>query len=393
MQPHCIMEQKKFKTGEVASISVAHLLHDTYSAFLAPLLPLLIEKLGITYVLAGLLNVFQRIPMLLNPFIGLLADRMHMRYLIIFTPLITATAASLLGAAPNFTLLAILIFVMGISAALFHVPSPVMIKKMSGDTVGRGMSFYMFGGEIARTIGPVIILAAVSWWGLERTYNLIPFAAAFTVYLFIKLHNINISEEFRAKQSEKKLQTTIRRYTPFFLMLSGLLLFRSLMKSAITAFLPTFLTAQGESVWFGGMALAALELAGAVGTLLAGSLSDRIGRKTTLVVASVVSPVFFWMFIQASPFWQFPLLVLLGFFLFASGPVLLAMIQDLGSERPAFLNGIYMTINFFLGAVAVMLVGAVGDVKGLGYAYEGAALLSLLTVPFAVLIFRFGRKA
>ncbi len=386
------MDTKKFRTGNVITISVAHLLHDTYSAFLAPLLPLLIEKLGIGYTLAGLLNVVQRIPTLFNPFIGLLADRMHMRFLIIFTPLITAIATSLIGVAPNYGLLVILIFVSGISAALFHVPSPVMIKKISGNLTGRGMSYYMFGGEIARTIGPVIILAAVSWWGLERTYNLIPFAAAFTVFLYFKLRNIQISEAFREKKSEKKLRTTIRRYTPFFLMLSGLLMFRMVMKSAITAFLPTYLTEQGQSVWFGGMALATLELSGAVGTLFAGSLSDRIGRKTTLVVASAVSPVVFWGFIHASAFWQFPLLIVLGFFLFASGPVLLAMVQDLGSERPAFLNGVYMTINFFFAAVAVMSVGAVGDAEGLKFAYEGTALLSVLTVPFAVLIFRVGKK-
>ncbi len=382
------MSKAKFESGNVTLISFAHLLHDIYSSFLAPLLPLLIEKLGISYSMAGLLNVIQRVPFLLNPFIGLLADKMHMRYLIIFTPLTTAIAASFIGAAPDITLLAILIFVMGISAALFHVPSPVMIKKISGNYIGRGMSFYMFGGEIARTVGPIIILAAVSYWGLERTYNLIPFAALFTIFLFFKLRNIKISDKMKGRTHSINVWGSLRKYKSFLLMLSGLLLFRSIMKSAITAFLPTFLTNQGETVWFGGIALAVLELAGAAGTLFAGTISDKIGRKTTLVSASILSPIAFWFFIHASGDLRFVLLVLLGFVLFASGPVLLASVQDLKSGRPAFFNGIYMTINFFFGAIAVMFVGFLGDLEGLLFTYEITAGLALLSVPFAFWLFR-----
>ncbi len=386
------MTEKNFQTGNVITISIAHLLHDTFSAFLAPLLPLLIDKLGISYTLAGALNVIHRVPMLLNPFFGLLADKIHMRFLVIFTPLVTAITASLFGAAPNFVFLSILTFVMGLSAALFHVPSPVMIKKVSGDFVGRGMSFYMFGGEVARTIGPLVILGAVSAWGLENTWYLIPVSAGFTVYLYYALKNIRISEEFHEKKVETNAGVTLKKYAPFLLMLSGLLAFRSLLKSAVTAFLPTYLTDQGETVWFGGIALVTLEAAGAVGTILAGTLSDRIGRKTTLVVASMLSPIIFWFFIHATPALQFPMLMILGFFLFASGPVLLAMVQDLRSERPAFINGIYMTINFFFGALTVMLVGFLGDKIGLFITYEIIAFASVLTIPFAVLIFRFTKS-
>jgi hypothetical protein len=38
-----------FQMGRVLTIITAHFIHDTYSAFLAPLLPILIEKLSLTY--------------------------------------------------------------------------------------------------------------------------------------------------------------------------------------------------------------------------------------------------------------------------------------------------------------------------------------------------------
>jgi len=241
IQTFARMDVKKFHSGNVVTISIAHLLHDTFSAFLSPLLPLLIEKLGISFTLAGALSVINRLPTLINPFLGLLADRVQMRFLVIFTPLTTAITACLLGATPSFTYLAILIFVMGISAALFHVPSPVMIRKVSGNYVGRGMSFYMFGGEIARTIGPLVVLGAVSAWGLENTWYLIPVSAGFTIYLYYALKDIKISEEFKVKKEETHYKITLKKYRSFLLMLSGLIAFQSLLKSAVTAFLPPLL--------------------------------------------------------------------------------------------------------------------------------------------------------
>ena len=40
----------------VIAVSMGHFIHDVYSSFLAPLLPLLIEKLSMTLTQAGLLS-------------------------------------------------------------------------------------------------------------------------------------------------------------------------------------------------------------------------------------------------------------------------------------------------------------------------------------------------
>jgi FSR family fosmidomycin resistance protein-like MFS transporter len=378
------MKESTFQSRRVIAISSAHLLHDIFSSFLAPLLPLLIGKLGISYTVAGLLNVINRLPMLLNPFLGLLADRIHLRYVVIFTPLTTAIAASLMGLAPGVTFLAILIFVMGLSAALFHVPSPVMVRRVSGDKIGRGMSYYMFGGEAARTIGPVIVLGAVSAWGIERIYNLIPVAVLFTLFLYYMLKDIAISDEVKQHTEKLLVKATIKKYSLFFLLLAGYMVFFSMLKSAITAFLPTFLTSQGKSVWFGGIALATLELAGAAGTLLSGTLSDKFGRKKILLISTIASPVVFWLFLLSPDMLKLPFIALVGLFLFAGGPVLLAMIQDLGSDRPAFLNSIYMTISFLVGALAMLVLGLLGDMFGLLQAYRIVTILSLFSIPFTV---------
>ncbi len=374
-------QTKKFKTSKVISISFAHLIHDIYSSFLAPILPILIQNLGISMTMAGVLNLFQRFPSLLNPLIGVIADRSAVRYYIIVTPTITAVSMCLIGIAPNYTVIAILLFIMGISSSFFHVPSPVLIRNVSGNRIGTGMSFYMVGGEFARTLGPIVILGAISLWGMEGTWKLIPFALATSVYLFFTLDDVSVKRKKEKSGKHVNAWGTFRLYLPFFLVITGITLFRAMMKSALMAFLPTYLNMEGETLWFGGIALSVMQFAGAAGAMFGGTISDKIGRKTTLMIAAIASPVFMWLFVRLGSFFIFPSLIFLGLGLYASTPVILAMIQDIKSERPAFLNGIYMTIGFVVGAIAVVLVGVLSDILTMKLSFEITAYIGVLAIP------------
>ena len=106
---------KTFQTGQIVTLSVSHFIHDVYSSFLAPLLPLLIEKLSMSLTQAGFLSTIMQVPALLNPYIGSLADRISVRYFIILAPAMTAIPMSLIGLAPSYGVLLILLFIAGIS--------------------------------------------------------------------------------------------------------------------------------------------------------------------------------------------------------------------------------------------------------------------------------------
>ena len=375
---------KKFQQGNVLAISFAHMLHDIYSSFLAPILPLLIKKLGMGLGMAGLLSAIQRLPSLLYPLVGILADRMNLRFFIIIAPSITATSMSLLGLVPHYTFLVILCFTMGVGATLFHVPGPVMIKHVSGDRIGKGMSYYMLGGELARSLGPLTILGAVSLWGLEGTFRLIPFGIFTSLLLYFKIRKIDVSKNIKNNSRKRGIKKTVVHLLPVFLLITGFTASRALMKSSLTTFLPTFLTIKGSSLWMAGISLAILQFTGAFGTLMCGTISDKIGRRKTLLIIALVSPVLMALFLVVKGIFAIPLLLLMGFFLFAPTPVMLALVQDIGSDRPAFTNSIYMTINFSIGAVTNILVGFLGDMIGLDTTYFISVLLAVLAVPCAL---------
>jgi len=374
--------QEKFHTQNVLSVALAHFIHDVYSSFLAPMLPLLIEKLSINYTYAGLFAFCQRVPSLFNFVIGMHLDRFRIRYFVIFTPGITAICMSLLGLSPHYAVATLLLLCMGISGAFFHVPAPVVIKRFSGDRIGRGMSFYMAGGEIARTLGPIIILGAVSLWGLEGTYRLIPFGAAASVWLFIRFRNIPIHQEKRNDQNGQTFKNTFRNHSSLFICITGIILFRAIMKSAVINFLPTYLSVRGQGLWFGGLSLSVFEIAGAAGTFLAGNLSDRLGRTHTLFIVTTLSPLLMLLFVFSKGFWVLPVLIAMGFFMLSSGPVVLALVMDQATEHQTFMNGIYMSITFISDSITALLIGLMGDWVGLVDTFRITGFLGLLAIPF-----------
>jgi FSR family fosmidomycin resistance protein-like MFS transporter len=384
------MQKQSTNKGLITTVSLAHLVQDTYSAFLAPILPLLIEKLGMSLVMSAFLDIARKLPSLLNPFFGLLAERSDARYFVILSPAFTAIVMTLLGSVNSYGVLLVLLVLAGIASTLFHIPSPGMIKEASGKKLGRGMSFYMVGGELARTIGPLLITGGVSLWGLEGTWRLMPFGLLASLILYYKLKDFHFTQNNFSKKREKgEAMAEVKRFMPLFGVMGGFMFFQSAMKMAVTLYLAVYLTQQGFSLWVASSALAVLQFFGVLGTFLSGTLSDKIGRQNTLVLmssgAALSMSAFLW---SESLYTLFPLLALLGIFMFANGPVMLSVIHELDTKMPTFINSVYMSINFSISSIVVLAMGMFGDTIGLSLTYTIASALAYVAIPFAWMLNR-----
>ncbi len=196
--------------------------------------------------------------------------------------------------------------------------------------------------------------------------------------LYWRLRHATIHCERRHHSSVVK---TWRAMQHVLIPLVCLVVARALMVASLSAFLPTFMVAQGRSLWFGGTALALVEFGAVLGTMVSGTLSDRLGRRFVLIAAMIASPVLMLIFLVTPAWALFPVLVLLGFNAFATAPVMLAIVQDHAHGMRATANGIYMGINFLVVSGVTVLVGWTGDLLGLGAAFAWSALLALLGVP------------
>ncbi len=372
-----------FQTGQILILSICHFIHDVYSSFFAPLLPLLIAKLSLSLTQAGFLSTVMQLPALANPLLGSLADRTSVRYFIILAPAMTAIPMSLLGLAPGYGVLLILLFVAGISVAMFHVPAPVMVARLAGDRKGKGMSFFMTGGELARAVGPLLVVGAVSLLGLEGIYPVMVVGVAASGWLFFKFRAVSITVQ---KTRRNRLLDTFRQMRFVLLPLAAILVARGFMHASLATFLPTFVQAETGNLWLAGMALTIFELCGVAGVMTSGSLSDHFGRRRILFLCLVGGPLSLFLFTWIGGWMRFAALVVAGFSLLSTTPVMLAMVQEHAGSSPAAANGMFMLISFMSRSAVVVIVGYVGDQIGLRMTYFLSAFIGLGALPFIMML-------
>ncbi len=377
-------DTEQFQSGAVVVTAGGHFVHDTYTAFLAPLLPVFIAKFSLSTTQAGALSVFYQWPSLIQPYIGYLADRASLRYALILGPAITATMMCLLGVAPSYAIMAVLLLVAGVSSAGLHAVGPVMAGRVSGRSLGRGMSFWMVGGEAGRTLGPLIIVSAVSLWGLAGTPWLMAggWLASAALYLWLR----NVPDRPLRAAAPRPWREALQAMRPLLIPLTGLLIVRLFLTASLSTFLPTFLNREGADFWLAGAALSVLQAAAVVGALVGGSLSDRFGRKVVLATMTAAAPLLMFLFLGSRGWVQFPLLLLLGFTVMSGTPVIMALVQESYPQGRALANGIYMALNFLLTAVVTILLGALGDWFGLRTAFTMSAGIFLAGLPLIWLL-------
>ncbi|GAB4574946.1 MAG: MFS transporter [Anaerolineae bacterium] len=383
--------QDRFHTGRVLTIVGAHAVHDTYTAFLPPLLPRFIELFSLSTAQAGLLSVFMQMPSLLQPVIGHLADRYSLRALVIIAPAMAGLLMSLLGAAPGYAVLAFMLLLGGLVSAGLHAIGPVVVGRQSGRYLGRGMSLWMVGGELGRTVGPLVIVSAVGALGLANTRWLAVAGVLTSGLVYWRLRDLPphvplATTASGAARPAVPVGQVLRSMGPFLLPLAAILSARAMLSVSITTYLPTFLTEEGASLWLAGASLSILEGAGVMGALLGGSLSDRLGRRRVLVLAMTGAPLLLFGFLFAGGELRVPVLVVMGFVALSITPVIMALVQESYPENRALANGLYMALNFVIRSVAVIVLGVLADRLGMRTAFMLSGALALVGVPFIALL-------
>jgi len=369
-----------FETRKVASIAAAHAVHDTYTAFLPPLLPAFIQRLGLSRTQAGGLSVFLTLPNLLQPAFGRLADRWGLRHAVLAGPAAPAVAMSLLGVVAGYRELALLLLLAGISNTAFHAVAPAVIGSRSGRSIGRGMGFWMLGGELGRALGPLIVVSAIGAAGMHATVWLMAAGIAASIWLYAQPR---ADSEHRGKRpSGASWWAVLHDMRPVMMPLVGLVAVRAFVMSSLTVYLPTLLTEDGATVWSAGASLTILEAAGVAGALGGGWASDRLGRKQVIAASMLCTPPLMFAFLIAAGWLRVALLVALGGVALCTSPVIMAVVLESFPQHRAFANSIYMLMGSAVRSGAVLAIGAAGDRVGLHATFLASAALMLVGLPF-----------
>ena len=318
--------EEEFDTASVVTVAGAHFTHDLYPSFLGPMLPLLIEKHGMSLAIAGSLATIPRWPGVAMPFLGYLADRYDARAFVIWGPTVTALAMSSLGLAPNYVTLIVLLLAAGFASSAFHPAAGAMATTASGTHWGRGTSYFMTGGELSRAVGPAFIVAVISAFSFEMAWvAAIPaFLISFVTYRRIAGRGAVVQR----RVAPSGLRAAIRSNTRALLLLMGVITFRSLVIASFQIYYVTYLTESGRDLVYAGLALTVYEIGGVAGAFLGGQVSDRFGRRSVMALSQVVAgPVLFAALMLGGSPLALPALLVGGLMALSAGPVQLALAQ------------------------------------------------------------------
>jgi FSR family fosmidomycin resistance protein-like MFS transporter len=127
-------------------------------------------------------------------------------------------------------------------------------------------------------------------------------------------------------------------------------------------------------------------LSSALGTIGCGSLADRFGRKTVILITLVLSIPAVWLFVAFPGPWGFVTAALVGILAASTAPLMLMIAQELLSARAGFASGLILGIGFLTGAVGVPITGLMADHLGLQRALLTQVAIVIVTIPVALLL-------
>jgi FSR family fosmidomycin resistance protein-like MFS transporter len=363
------------RAGRVALVvAVLHGLNDAYAAFLHPLLPRIMDRLGLSIALAATLAMTLSLAAsLVQPVMGWLADRYGRRLFVVAGPALSGVFLSLIGVAPTFAVLLVCLALGGLGSAAYHPPAASLAARVAeGKGSGARFSVFSFGGAVGYAIGPLAAVGLVSAFGLGRLWFAMLPALIFAVIAYPMLP---AGHTERSTVKPPKPTEVLRLLRGPLGLIFGISAIGAFLQRVFLTMQPILVNEAGGSEALGALSLSVYLGGQAVGTLASGTLTDRMDRRTLLAALTLLAvPAHIAAFTMHAG--SVPALVvtaIAGSLNMALLPPVVVMAQELVPSGAAFTSGIVMGLAWAVGSVGVLGTGVLGDLAGA----QAAALASV----------------
>jgi len=362
-------------------ITLSHFCVDSYATLLQPLLPLLKANLGLSLAQTGFLGTIVSICNISQPLLGLWADRMARRWLVVGGLILATVFAPLMGLAPDYLTLVGILALGGIGVAAFHPQVFSLAGELSGPRRSFGLALFIFGGTLGLGLTPLWAPTYTNHFGLENLpYVSIPGLLFLLLLLrFIPLDNPN----FANGKSNAQWRNLGDHAGPLFLI-TAIVILRSVTGLGFGTFLALLAQERGLDLVAGGIPLGIYNIAGVVGALLVGYLADRIDPKPLVWGSLLLSVPPLYAFIYAEGALASNVLLFIGGgLLMSSNSIMVAMAQELSPENTGLASSLPLGFSWGLASLTLPLIGYFGDHIGVAETLKYLALLPILTAVLA----------
>lgn len=364
----------------VVALTLVHFIGDFYASFINPLLPAFVEKFSLSLMQVGLITGMSRLlAFIVQPSVGYLADRYRTRWFVLGGPVLAILFISLTGAAPGYKTLILFICIGSIGSAMYHPPAAGMITTYSGRRFGFSMSIFHLGGTVSFGLGPLFITYIVGNYGLTATPYTMIFGLLVMIYLFTVVPRPTGEGLSRFGFLGSIREALGDVWKPLVLIWTVMVL-RAFVSQSVMTFIPVLFVTEGYSLFSAGALVALFSMAGALGGLVAGYFSDRIGYRLVFSIFFLMSTPFLYLLLFLPGKWVYLGSCLSGFCIMATLPMGVAMAQELAPRGKSMVSSLMMGFAFGMGGMLTPLTGRLADAYSLRGVLEVLAVVPVLTI-------------
>ncbi|MFA6108847.1 MAG: MFS transporter [Candidatus Latescibacterota bacterium] len=357
-------------------LTVAHFLVDTYASILAPIMPMVIGKLGLSYAAAGVLGTVGSLISLSQPIMGIWADRMRRRYLVVGGVAMAAVFTPMLGVADSYWTMVLLLALGGIGVSAFHPQGFSLAGELSGSRRSFGLALFIFGGTLALGTTPLLVTGFAEHLGLER----LPLLTVPGLILALVATRLLPLERTSPRQQDlgAALGALTRQWLPL-TVITLVVTLRSVTHIAFATFLAVLGQERGLTAQASAIPLSVYQISGVAGSLLAGYLADRMDPRPLVWGSILLACPALYGYLLTDGWTALALLAVGGAMILASNSVLVAMAQELAPDHASLASSLPLGLSWGLAGLTLPLVGHVADLIGLTTTLRYLALLPVLT--------------
>ena len=366
-------------------LSISHCLNDLLQSVISAVYPLFKDDLALSFAQIGLITlVYQMSASVFQPIMGLYFDKRPSAWSL---PIgMTSTLIGMLFLAFSHTLAWVLVSVslVGFGSSVLHPEASRLTSWASGGKRGLAQSLFQVGGNLGGSLGPLLVALIVAPYGRENIalFAIIAFIAILIMVpacLWYKrrLQLIKIEEQTAPKHVHMPLP---KRTTIFAISILLILIFsKYVYMASLTSYYTFYLIEKfGVTVQDSQFYLFIFLFATAAGTLLGGTIGDKIGRRYVIWISILGAAPFTLLMPHMGLVGTIVLSFCVGLILASAFPAILLYAQELLPYKLGLISGLFFGLAFGIAGIASAVLGDMADAYGIEAVYNVCAYMPLL---------------
>jgi FSR family fosmidomycin resistance protein-like MFS transporter len=360
----------------IGLLALGHFVIDVTQGSLPAVLPFLKQMHGLTYaqvamiVLAGNLT-----SSIIQPLFGYLSDRVARRWILPLSVFVAGAGVALLGLAPGYWGVLGLVVVLGLGVAAWHPEGYKTATVVGGDRKATALSWFSLGGNVGIAVGaPLMTFLVVSYGAIGTLGMLVPPAL---VGLLLLAALPLFSREMGTPRVARARREGVTMPGAMALLIAVVTV-RAWTSLGFTTFVPFYyIDTLGADPRMVGVLLFVFLGSGALGTVIAGPIADRVGPREFMQWVPLVALPFGVLFLLSGGPVALVMLALFGGVLTSSFAVSVVLAQAYLPRSAGMASGLIVGFAIGLGGVGVAALGWLADRWGVPTVLWISALMPL----------------